>query len=658
MIQNQELIDSNNPLSKNNELYSETPQNQSSISNSNINTNNYKNISRKETLTSSAQIQLNTNKIITHHRSISSNGSSKKENINNNQENIDKELEPIMEAPPLENIIKKNDKYEFYINEPERNTNDLMFKNNTISTTKYNAFTFLPKALLYQFIRLANIYFVFIAVIQSIPIISPLGPATAIAPLVFVLAVSLIREAVEDLKRRKLDNEQNSNEVEIYNNGEWIKIQSGKLRMGEIVRVKKDGVFPSDLMLIDSNLKDGVCFIETGTLDGEKTLKIKSAPNFTKGKFLKIFDNANNNITININQVINEVKTENKNYLSQRKNSEIMTLNRQRSIESKSSGRSNMSLIPKKKGKKKKLIGTTKNNSNGANTNDNNKINDASKKSRNPLINSINSNSSNSNTNTLNSNNHLVLNSNTTQAINNIQSLTQNLINTNIIQIEGIIQCDLPNPFLYMLNGKANMRLNSIGNEFPLDAKNLLLKGAKLRNTDWIIGIVIYTGHNCKLMKNAKDPILKISAVEKLLNKLLIGILFLQILLSIIGSICHSLYYKSKNNIIISSSRITDSEIEKNTWIDYLPLKLVADSALSFFTILLLLNTMIPISLIVTLELVKIFQGLFIGFDVKSYSFNRKKYITTNSVSLNEELGMVDYIFSDKTGLCNRTAMF
>ena len=142
---------------------------------------------------------------------------------------------------------------------------------------------------------------------------------------------------MEDLKRRKLENEQNSNEVEIYNNGEWIKIQSGKLRMGEIVRVKKDGVFPSDLLLIDSNLKDGVCFIETGTLDGEKTLKIKSAPNFTKGKFLKIFDNANNNITININQVINEVKTENKNYLSQRKNSEIMTLNRQRSIESKSS---------------------------------------------------------------------------------------------------------------------------------------------------------------------------------------------------------------------------------------------------------------------------------------------------------------------------------
>ena len=57
---------------------------------------------------------------------------------------------------------------------------------------------------------------------------------------------------------------------------------------------------------------------------------------------------------------------------------------------------------------------------------------------------------------------------------------------------------------------------------------------------------------------------------------------------------------------------------------------------------------MIPISLIITLELVKIVQGLFISVDVESYSFTRKKYITTNSVSLNEELDMVDYIFQIK----------
>ena len=560
-----------------------------------------------------------------------------------------------MEAPPLVNIIKRDDVYEFYINNPDRNTQELMFKDNTVSTTKYSALTFLPKALLYQFIRLANIYFVFIAIIQSIPIISPLGPATAIAPLVFVLAVSLIREAVEDLKRRKLDNEQNSNEVEIYKNGEWIKIQSGKLRMGEIVRVKKDGVFPSDLMLIDSNLQDGVCFIETGTLDGEKTLKIKSSPNFTKGKFSKI--NNNNQVS---NEKNNIIKHDEKNYKLQKKNSEIMVLNRQKSIESRSSGRSNASLLQTKKVKKKKIVDTTRNSYSNTEINKyQTKTNISNTKPRNSLQNSINLNSSNSNTyipevQTPVGNSSNFQNNNNNN--NNNEAQIPKLINSNIIMIEGIIQCDLPNPSLYMLNGKANMRFNGIGNEFPLDAKNLLLKGAKLRNTDWIIGIVIYTGHNCKLMKNAKDPILKISSVESLLNKLLVGILFLEIFLSIISCICHSAYYNNKDELIISSSSINDTERTKSSWIDYLPLKLAADSTLSFFTYLLLLNTMIPISLIVTLELVKIIQGLFIGFDTESYSFNRKKYITTNSVSLNEELGMVDYIFSDKTGTltCNK----
>ena len=517
----------------------------------------------------------------------------------NNLENKEPEktLEPIMEAPPLEKIIKKDDIYEFYINDPQRNTEELMFKDNKISTTKYNAFTFLPKALLYQFMRLANVYFVFIAIIQSIPVISPLGAATAILPLVFVLCVSLIREAIEDLKRRSLDNEQNSNEVEIYRDGNWIKIKSGDLRMGEIVRVKLDGIFPADLMLIDSNLPDGVCFIETGTLDGEKTLKIKSSPNFTKGKFAKI---------LSLSSCSTKIEVKNVNSL-QLKNSDVLSLNRKNT--DKSSGAPNS--INKKPSLKKKKIKKKRGND---------AVNDDIK-----VVNS---------------------NSNMNSAANK----------ENIITIEGIIQCDLPNPSLYMLNGRTNMRFNGIGNEFPLDAKNLLLKGAKLRNTEWIIGIIIYTGHNCKLMKNAKDPVIKMSSVESLLNKLLVGILCIQVILSIVSSICHLAYFKKDKKKILSSSSISEQESKNNYWIDFLQFNLSIDSLLSFFTYILLLNTMIPISLIITLELVKIVQGLFIGADAESYSFIRKKYITTNSVSLNEELGMVDYIFSDKTGTltCNK----
>lgn len=76
----------------------------------------------------------------------------------------------------------------------------------------------------------------------------------------------------------------------------------------------------------------------------------------------------------------------------------------------------------------------------------------------------------------------------------------------------------------------------------------------------------------------------------------------------------------------------------------------------NYFTYLLLLNTMIPISLIITMEVVKLFQGMFMSYDMHCYSKLRKKFLATNSVSLNEECGLVNYIFSDKTGTltCNK----
>ena len=75
------------------------------------------------------------------------------------------------------------------------------YKSNYVSTTKFNLITFLPYALILQFRRYANFYFLACAILQSIPIISPLSPLSAILPLAFVLSLSMAREGFEDYKR-------------------------------------------------------------------------------------------------------------------------------------------------------------------------------------------------------------------------------------------------------------------------------------------------------------------------------------------------------------------------------------------------------------------------------------------------------------------------
>ena len=110
--------------------------------------------------------------------------------------------------------------YEYVVDVPR--DKEKKIKDNYISTTKYNVFTFLPLALILQFKRYANIYFLICAILQSIKLISPLSPASAVAPLVFVLSLSMLREGFEDYKRWRSDESDNSQKTTIYDNKNFV----------------------------------------------------------------------------------------------------------------------------------------------------------------------------------------------------------------------------------------------------------------------------------------------------------------------------------------------------------------------------------------------------------------------------------------------------
>lgn len=150
------------------------------------------------------------------------------------------------------------------------------FKGNSVSTTKYNILTFLPKGLFEQFRRVANLYFLMISILSTTPI-SPVSPITNVVPLSLVLTASLVKEAFEDWKRFQNDRVINSTRVDVLQNRKWEKIPWRKLQVGDIVRINQDGIFPADLLLLAGSNPDGVCYTETANLDGETNLKIRKA---------------------------------------------------------------------------------------------------------------------------------------------------------------------------------------------------------------------------------------------------------------------------------------------------------------------------------------------------------------------------------------------
>lgn len=156
--------------------------------------------------------------------------------------------------------------------------NPKLFQANSISTSKYNFFTFLPKNLFEQFQKSANIYFLIIAVLQSVPQISVTGGIPNILmPLSFVLTVSAIKDLLEDLKRKKSDKEENFRKAKKWENGEWTECRWLDLKVGNIVQIVNDEYFPADLIILTSSDSKGIAYIETKNLDGETNLKHKIA---------------------------------------------------------------------------------------------------------------------------------------------------------------------------------------------------------------------------------------------------------------------------------------------------------------------------------------------------------------------------------------------
>ena len=210
---------------------------------------------------------------------------------------------------------------------------------------------------------------------------------------------------------------------------------------------------------------------------------------------------------------------------------------------------------------------------------------------------------------------------------------------------EAEVLCEDPNPSLYTFVGNLIWQ----GETSSLTPQQILLRDSMLRNTAFVYGVAIFTGHDTKAMQNAMTVPSKRSRIEKRMDKLVYLLFGTIVTLSVVGSIVFGVILKQE----------TPSwwyVMPWDTTIYYDPSNAATSAIIQAVTAIVLYGYLIPISLYVSIEIVKIFQAWFISADLHMYHAATDTPARARTSNLNEELGQVGTILSDKTGTltCNQ----
>ncbi|CAE6450639.1 unnamed protein product [Rhizoctonia solani] len=528
-----------------------------------------------------------------------------------------------------------------YINQPLpqneiRSNGDpiVRYVRNKVRTSKYTIVTFIPKNLYEQFRRVANLYFLALVILQVFPIFGAAAPQIAMVPLVVILSITAAKDGIEDYRRASLDDEVNNSAATKLSSTSWrnpnqprdprswlerllgLGTAPGKVTRGvKRLRAREREVIGISRTTLDTSMDrserggrslediQSVTTAESGgrqdhsyppmpsmmtlAAGGSDTYASRSAPTFS---------------TIHASHDPGPIPTWERTLWKKLEVGDIVLLRDNDQVPADTivlatSDADGLAYV-----ETKNLDGET-----------NLKLRKALK---------------------------------ATRWISSEEDLAPG-------RCQFVIDSEPPHAGLYVYNGVLRYRTRS-SSDGPIEDKvepvtinEVLLRGCTLRNTDWVIGLVLFTGADTKIMLNGGATPSKRSKIEKQTNFNVVMNFIVLLAMSIVSAV---------------ASGINSAQTDSSGWVYELSLGSGAGSAalnglVTFGSCLIAFQNIVPISLYISIEIVKTIQAYFIAQDKDMYYAPLDTACVPKTWNISDDLGQIAYIFSDKTGTLTQNVM-